>query len=100
MRPSISATLSRLRARVTWVGRTSIETEIIVRAENVIEGKVTHTNTAHFVYVALDESGKSTSVPPLELVTEDDRRRYAEAEQRQAFRLQLREQSKAVNSEQ
>ncbi len=81
-------------ARVTWVGRTSVETEIIVCAEDIVKGEVTHTNTAHFVYVALDENGKSTPVPPLELVTEEDHRRYAEAEQRQAFRLQLREQGK------
>lgn len=77
-------------ARVTWVGRTSIETEIIVCAENIVKGEVTHTNTAHFVYVALDEDGKSTPVPPLKLVTNDDHRRYAEAERRQAFRLELR----------
>ncbi len=80
-------------AVVTWVGRTSIETEIIVCAENVVKGEVTHTNTAHFVYVALDENGKPTPVPPLKLATEDDHRRYAEAEQRQAFRLKLREKN-------
>lgn len=46
--------LMTVRAEVTWVGRTSMETRVVVTAENVISGAVTHTNTAYFVYVALD----------------------------------------------
>ena len=45
-------------ACVTWVGRTSIETRVTVRAENVRTGDVTHTNTAYFVYVALGKDGR------------------------------------------
>ena len=46
--------LMTVRAEITWVGRTSMETRVVVTAENVISGAVTHTNTAYFVYVALD----------------------------------------------
>ena len=40
-------------ARVSYVGRTSIETAVRVHAENPITGETTHTNSAFVVYVAL-----------------------------------------------
>ncbi len=83
--------LLTVSAEVTWVGRTSLETRVLVTAEDVISGKVTHTNTAHFVYVALDENGRPTPVPPLLCETEEEKERYARALQRRALRLQLRE---------
>src|SRR5689334_4013404 len=47
-----------LTAEVTYAGRTSMEAEVQVQAENPITGERTHTNTAYLVYVALDEAGK------------------------------------------
>src|SRR5210317_1238458 len=35
-------------AEVSWVGRTSIETRVVVTAEHVLSGEITHTNTAYF----------------------------------------------------
>ena len=46
-----------LTAEVTNVGRTSMEVEVQVEAENPITGERTHTNTAYLVYVALDDAG-------------------------------------------
>jgi acyl-CoA hydrolase len=48
---------------------------------------VTHTNSAHFVFVALDEAGTATAVPQIELETDDERARFAEARERQVRRL-------------
>lgn len=79
-------------AQVTWVGRTSMETRVVVTAENVITGKVTHTNTAYFVYVALDEKGVPTPVPPLICETEEERARLQRASRRQSERLKRRQQ--------
>jgi acyl-CoA hydrolase len=79
--------LLRCQARVTWTGHTSIEVWINVEAEDIILGKVTHTNSAHIVYVALDESGHRTEVPPLQLTSEDDRRLWQDALIRQRNRL-------------
>ncbi len=74
-------------ARVTYVGTTSIEVTVQVHAENPITAEVTHTNSAHLVYVALGEDGRPTAVPELELVTDEDRRAWREGELRQRERL-------------
>ena len=83
--------LVTVTAEVTWVGRTSLETKVTVAAEHVLTGEVTHTNTAYFVYVVLDASGRPTAVPPIICETDEERERYARAELRRQIRLQLRE---------
>jgi uncharacterized protein (TIGR00369 family) len=83
-------------AQVSWVGRSSIETCIFVTAENVLTGEVTHTNTAYYLYVALDDAGRPAPVPPLLPATDEERRIYQEAEERQSRRLQLREQERPL----
>jgi uncharacterized protein (TIGR00369 family) len=80
--------LLSLRGSVNWVGKTSLEVGVRVEAENPITGEIMHTNSAYAVYVALDDEGKPCSVPPLILETDEDRRRWAEAEARQQLRLQ------------
>lgn len=77
-----------LNAEVTYTGRTSMEAEVQVLAENPITGERTHTNTAWLVYVALDDEGKPAPVPPLKAETDDEKRKMAEALQRQERRLQ------------
>jgi uncharacterized protein (TIGR00369 family) len=82
--------LVMLTAELTLVGRTSMEVEIQVVAENPTTGERRHTNTAYAVYVALDDRGKPSSVPGLTPETEDERQRQAEARERQARRLSTR----------
>ncbi len=77
-----------LRASVNWVGKSSIEVGIRVEAENPVTGEITHTNSAYAVFVALDDTAKPCPAPPLILETDDDRRRWEEAEARQQIRLQ------------
>jgi acyl-CoA hydrolase len=77
-----------LMARLTWVGRTSMEVEVCVEAENLFTAERTHTNSAYIVYVALDENGKPTEAPRLIAETEEQRRRMIEADVRQAQRLE------------
>jgi acyl-CoA hydrolase len=83
--------LVTVTAEVTWTGRTSMETRVVVTAENVISGEVTHTNTAFFVYVALGDNGRPTPVPKIFCQTDEEKDRYQRAEARQAYRLQQRE---------
>jgi acyl-CoA hydrolase len=59
-----------LNAEVTYTGRTSMESEVQVIAENPITGERTHTNTAYLVYVALDDVGQPTPVPGLNTETD------------------------------
>lgn len=79
--------LVSFNASVNWVGRTSIEVGVRVEAENVVTGQISHTNSAYLVYVALDQYGQPTPVPPLLLETEEDRRHWDEGAARQAHRL-------------
>lgn len=58
-----------------------------METENLLTGEVTHTNSAYFVYVALDEERRPTAVPKLLLQSEEERHRFAEGEARQAVRL-------------
>jgi acyl-CoA hydrolase len=77
-------------ARVTYVGRTSIEVGVKVSSENPITGETTHTNSAYLVFVALGEDGRPCGVPELELTTEEEHRQFEEGKERQAYRLAQR----------
>jgi uncharacterized protein (TIGR00369 family) len=77
-----------LNAEVSYTGRTSMEVTVEVHAENPITGEQTHTNTAFLVYVALDDSGRPTPVPPLLAETEEEKQKLEEGQVRQQQRLQ------------
>ena len=76
-----------LNAEVTYTGRTSMEVEVQVLAENPVTGEQSQTNTAYLVYVALDDDGKPTIVPALQPETVDEKRKFEQAKERQAWRL-------------
>lgn len=80
-----------VHAKVTWTGNTSVETRAVVTAEDILSGRITHTNSAYFVYVALDEHGNPTPVPPLLLETDAERRYFAEGADRRERRLKRRD---------
>lgn len=89
--------LLELTAEVTWTGRTSMEVVVNVVAENPLTGDRVSTNSAYLVYVALDERGRPTPVPPLIPQTDAERERMAAAQKRQDYRVRQRklaEQSK------
>ena len=79
-----------LKARLTWVGRTSMEVSVEVYAENMKTGNAILTNKAFISFVALDDDGKPTEVPPLILETEEEKRINKEAEKRREYRLKRR----------
>ncbi len=80
--------LLRLIASINYVHKTSMEIGVRVEAENPVTGQVRHTGTCFLTYVALDKNGKPTSVPPLIAETEEEKRRWAEAELRRKLRMQ------------
>jgi acyl-CoA hydrolase len=82
--------LVTVQADVTYVGRSSMETRLVVNAQNLLSGQHTHTNTAYFVYVALDDHGKPIAVPPLLVETDAERAEWEAAQERQAYRLSQR----------
>jgi uncharacterized protein (TIGR00369 family) len=85
--PIRTTDLVTIDAEVSFVGKTSMEAEVHVTAENPITGERTHTNTAYLVYVALDEHGHPVEVPPLVPENEEQRLRMEQGQSRQAYRL-------------
>ena len=76
-----------LEAEVGYVGRTSMEAEVKVFAENPVTGEKKATNIAYLVYVALDDSGNTIEVPKLLLESENEKTRFEEGKERQSIRL-------------
>ena len=98
--PVYAGELVTCSARVNYVGRTSMEVGVRVEAENLLTGTRRHTNTCHLTFVAIDENGVPVPVPPLDLRTEADRKRFREAERRREVRLALgREAGEGVGTE-
>ncbi len=62
-------------ARVNFAGRSSMEVGVKIIAENVLTGVKRHTNSCYVTYVALDEQGVPTQVPPIVPETPDEKRR-------------------------
>ena len=79
--------LVTLTAEVTYTGRTSMEAEVQVVAENPITGERTHTNTAYLVYVGLDDQNHPVTIPQLIVETEEEKARLELAKQRQQRRI-------------
>ncbi|NDV18227.1 acyl-CoA thioesterase [Pseudodesulfovibrio sp. JC047] len=84
--PAYMGELLTFKASLNYVGRSSMEIGVRVEAEDLTTGEVRHTNSAYLTYVALDENGKPTPVPPLTLENDTVKRRYKEAELRRELR--------------
>jgi acyl-CoA hydrolase len=78
--------LLTVTAQLTFVGRTSMEVEARIEAENLLTGLVRHAGTCYLVYVAIDGAGHPTPAPPLLLQTAEERERWRAAETRRASR--------------
>jgi len=74
-------------ARVNYAGRTSMEVGVKIIAENVLTGERRHTNSCYVTYVALDQNGQPTAVPPVVPETPDEKRRFERAAKRRASRV-------------
>jgi len=77
-------------ARMTWVGRTSMEIRVEVQSEDLMSGERRQTSTAYLTFVAVDAKGRPAVVPPLLLETEDEKREAKAADARRAARLKMR----------
>ncbi|QNM98864.1 acyl-CoA thioesterase [Chitinimonas koreensis] len=86
-------------ASVNYTGRSSMEIGIKVLAEHVTHGVIRHTNSCFFTMVAVDEDGKSKPVSALELKTDEQRRRWREAELRRQHRLDYAAQRQVLKQQ-
>jgi acyl-CoA hydrolase len=76
-----------LKAKLGYVGTSSMEVGVDVFAENPLSGARRHTSSAIVTYVALDIHGIPTPVPRLILKTMEERRRFRQGEERRKSRL-------------
>ncbi|MDN6307354.1 acyl-CoA thioesterase [Psychrobacter sp.] len=74
-------------ASVNYVGNTSMEIGIRVEAEDVRARTVRHTNSCYFTMVAIDDNGKPTPAPALELKSEMQQCRAEAALKRKNLRM-------------
>ena len=88
-----------LKASVNYTGQTSMESGVRIEAEDLKTGKITHTGSSYVTYVALDEEGKPTEVPEVTPQSKIEKRRWRDAKERKAQRLQfLAQQAKRKNT--
>ena len=80
-----------LKAHVNRAFSTSMEVGVRVEAENPLTGERRHTATAYLTFVSLDAEGNRVAVPPLIPETDDEKRRFDQAELRRKWRLARRE---------
>ena len=76
-----------LQAMVNYAGKTSMEVGCRVETEDMMTSVRRYVTKAYLTFVAVDAHGKPRPIPRLELLTDDDRRRHADAEFRRAERL-------------
>jgi acyl-CoA hydrolase len=80
-----------IRSAVNRVFRTSMEVGVKVSTENLLTGEVLHTCSAYLTFVALDSEHRATPIGPVIPETEDEQRRYREANERREYRLAQRQ---------
>ncbi len=76
-----------LRAVVTFTGRTSMEVEVQVFAEDLSAGRRRQVSTAYLTFVAVDGQGRPVPVPPVVPETEEEWERYRQGQARRRARL-------------
>lgn len=95
--PVYKGWIINLKASVNYTSRTSMEIGVRVDAENPIQNKIFHTASAYLTFVALDQDGKPTPVPPVIAETDAEKRRYKHAERRRQRRLEHLAQDREDN---
>lgn len=80
-----------LQASVNRAFTSSMEIGVLVTAQNLRAGGLPRrANNAYLTFVALDDTGKPTAVPPVAPETEEEQRRFVEALERRQARLSRR----------
>ena len=68
--------LVTLKAKVNYVGNSSMVVGIRVISQNIMTGEEKHCNSSYFSMVAKDKNGQSTKVPGLIISNKEDLRRF------------------------
>ena len=79
-----------LKAMVNHTGRTSMEIGVRVEGEDPLTGDIIHTSSAYLTFVGLDDRKRPAEVPEMVPGTDDEKRRFEEAEKRVTHRRESR----------
>lgn len=79
-----------IQASLNYVGKTSMIVGVKVTSENPYTGEVRKTTKAYLTFVALDDLGRPVEVPPLTPESEDEIRRFANAQKRVQMKKDVR----------
>lgn len=71
-----------LKANINYVGNTSMEIEVQVFKEPITNAEKINTTSAFLTFVGLDKNKKPVRIPGLKLETDEEKKRFKEAEQR------------------
>ena len=91
-----------LKSSVNRAFHTSMEVGVKVWVENTLAGVHRHVASAYLNFVAIDSQGRKVPVPPLELQTEEEKRRYRDAGRRREHRqaeARRRQEAKLAEAE-
>lgn len=80
--------LLSMEGRITYVGRSSMEVMVRVTSENLVTGESHYAGDSVVTLVALDRDGHTKEVPRLDLVTDEEKRLFAEGQKRRTLREQ------------
>lgn len=75
------------KAAVNRVWHSSMEVGVKVFAEDPLRGKQRHVVSAYLTFVALNQKHNPTKAIPIIPETDDEKRRYQEADKRRQYRL-------------
>jgi acyl-CoA hydrolase len=75
-----------VKGRLVFTSRSSMQIRVEVEMESMAQERRVSALTADFVMVALDATGKSTTIPKLILQTEEEEKLFADAEERYKVR--------------
>ena len=86
--PATSGDILVFKVAVNRAWNTSMEVGLKVFAQDFRTLEMKHIFSAYFTFVALDENRKPTRIPEVIPETEEEKRRYEEAEKRRKKRLE------------
>lgn len=79
-----------LDAWVNYTGRTSMEVQVVAKAEDPLTGNQFLTTEAFLTFVCIDQNCKPVEVPPLLPETDEEKKRFEEGKQRKLDRAKSR----------
>ncbi len=86
-----------LRSSVNRAFRTSMEVGVKAWVENYLAGTRRHVSSAYLTFVAVDREGHHLPVPPVVPETEEQKRRYEDAQRRREARQAESERKRLVH---